>query len=119
MTDSFAGYPWSLSLGILLWVAGFDCIYACLDADFDRQAGLVHDEAHGCLWQRAFGLCSGFGEVTTDGSEAASVLRGKLCGTLLALAVALPKSENADLRKNVELYKFYDNFLLVLFKKLA
>lgn len=40
MTDSFAGYPWSLSLGILLWVAGFDCIYACLDADFDRQAGL-------------------------------------------------------------------------------
>ncbi len=34
------GYPWVLSLGVLFWVAGFDCIYACLDADFDRKAGL-------------------------------------------------------------------------------
>ncbi|MBV5318902.1 MAG: UbiA family prenyltransferase [Desulfobulbaceae bacterium] len=34
------GYPWVLSLGVLFWVAGFDCIYACLDADFDRNAGL-------------------------------------------------------------------------------
>ncbi len=34
------GYPWVLSLGVLFWVAGFDCIYACLDADFDRDAGL-------------------------------------------------------------------------------
>jgi 4-hydroxybenzoate polyprenyltransferase len=25
---------------VLLWVAGFDTVYACLDADFDRQAGL-------------------------------------------------------------------------------
>jgi 4-hydroxybenzoate polyprenyltransferase len=37
---SFDGYPWVLSLGVLFWVAGFDCIYACLDADFDREAGL-------------------------------------------------------------------------------
>jgi 4-hydroxybenzoate polyprenyltransferase len=37
---SFADYPWVLSLGVLFWVAGFDCIYACLDADFDREAGL-------------------------------------------------------------------------------
>ena len=36
----FAGYPWPLTLGVLFWVAGFDCIYACLDADFDREAGL-------------------------------------------------------------------------------
>ena len=34
------GYPWALSLAVLFWVAGFDCIYACLDADFDREAGL-------------------------------------------------------------------------------
>lgn len=34
------GYPWVLSLGVLFWVAGFDCIYACLDAEFDRGAGL-------------------------------------------------------------------------------
>ena len=37
---SLEGYPWVLSLGVLFWVAGFDCIYACLDADFDREAGL-------------------------------------------------------------------------------
>ena len=61
------------------------------DAPFSAEIGGVHDEVHGCLWQRAIGLCSGFGKVTTDGFEAASVLRGKLCGTLLALAVALPK----------------------------
>ena len=41
--------------------------------------------------QRAFALCSGFGEVATDGFDATSVLRGKLCGALLAFAVALPK----------------------------
>ncbi len=29
-----------LGLAVLLWVAGFDIIYACLDADFDRQARL-------------------------------------------------------------------------------
>ncbi|RUM39221.1 MAG: 4-hydroxybenzoate octaprenyltransferase [Desulfobulbus sp.] len=37
---SLSGYPWVLSLGVLFWVAGFDCIYACLDADFDRKTGL-------------------------------------------------------------------------------
>ena len=37
------------------------------------------------------GLCSGFGEVAMDRFDAASVLRGKLCGALLAFAVALPK----------------------------
>ena len=37
---SLDGYPWMLSLGVLFWVAGFDCIYACLDVDFDRDAGL-------------------------------------------------------------------------------
>lgn len=40
VSASFQGYPWVLSLGVLFWVAGFDCIYACLDADFDREAGL-------------------------------------------------------------------------------
>ena len=61
------------------------------DAPFSAEIGGVHDEVHGCLWQRAIGLCSSFGKVTTDGFEAASVLRGKLCGALLAFAVALPK----------------------------
>lgn len=34
------GFPWVLSLGVLFWVSGFDTIYACLDADYDREAGL-------------------------------------------------------------------------------
>ena len=37
---SLVGFPWMLSAGVLFWVAGFDTIYACLDADFDRDAGL-------------------------------------------------------------------------------
>lgn len=37
---SLMNYPWALSAGVLFWVAGFDTIYACLDADFDKNAGL-------------------------------------------------------------------------------
>lgn len=37
---TLAGYPWLLSLAVLLWVAGFDVVYACLDDAFDRSAGL-------------------------------------------------------------------------------
>jgi 4-hydroxybenzoate polyprenyltransferase len=32
--------PALLGLAVLLWVAGFDIIYACQDADFDRSQGL-------------------------------------------------------------------------------
>lgn len=37
---SLLGFPWTLSLGVLFWVAGFDAVYACLDADFDTGEGL-------------------------------------------------------------------------------
>ncbi|MEW6218569.1 MAG: UbiA-like polyprenyltransferase [Thermodesulfobacteriota bacterium] len=40
VTGSLAGFPAVLSLGVLFWVAGFDTVYACLDADFDRSRGL-------------------------------------------------------------------------------
>lgn len=40
VTGSLNNFPWVLSLGVLFWVAGFDTIYACLDADFDRKVGL-------------------------------------------------------------------------------
>lgn len=36
----FALLPWLLALAVLLWVAGFDTIYACQDAAHDRAAGL-------------------------------------------------------------------------------
>lgn len=32
--------PILLGIAVLFWVAGFDLIYACQDADFDRDAGL-------------------------------------------------------------------------------
>lgn len=32
--------PLVLGLAVAFWVAGFDIIYACQDADYDRQAGL-------------------------------------------------------------------------------
>jgi len=32
--------PLVLAAAVILWVAGFDLIYACQDVDFDRQAGL-------------------------------------------------------------------------------
>ena len=40
VNGSLHNYPYVLSLGVLFWVAGFDTIYACLDADFDAEIGL-------------------------------------------------------------------------------
>ena len=40
VNGSLTGFPYVLSFGVLFWVAGFDAVYACLDADFDRKAGL-------------------------------------------------------------------------------
>lgn len=40
VSGSLAEYPFALSAGVLLWVAGFDTIYGCLDVEYDRQAGL-------------------------------------------------------------------------------
>lgn len=37
---SLVDFPWALSVGVLFWVAGFDTVYACLDADFDKNSGL-------------------------------------------------------------------------------
>ena len=32
--------PWVLGTAVLFWVSGFDILYACQDADFDRKEGL-------------------------------------------------------------------------------
>jgi 4-hydroxybenzoate polyprenyltransferase len=37
---AFAVEPIVLGAAVLCWVAGFDTIYACQDADFDRREGL-------------------------------------------------------------------------------
>ena len=36
----FDAAPLVLGLAVVLWVAGFDTIYACQDAEFDRREGL-------------------------------------------------------------------------------
>jgi 4-hydroxybenzoate polyprenyltransferase len=38
--DSNVTIPVALGLGVLFWVAGFDCIYSCQDVEFDRRSGL-------------------------------------------------------------------------------
>lgn len=40
VTGGFAAFPLWLAGAVMFWVAGFDTIYGCQDADFDRQAGL-------------------------------------------------------------------------------
>jgi len=40
VAGTLRGYPAELSAAVLFWVAGFDVVYACLDEDFDRAAGL-------------------------------------------------------------------------------
>jgi len=40
VSGSLHNYPYVLSLGVVFWVAGFDTVYACLDADFDARIGL-------------------------------------------------------------------------------
>ena len=40
VAGGFSVVAWLLGGAVLLWVAGFDVIYACQDAEFDRRAGL-------------------------------------------------------------------------------
>jgi 4-hydroxybenzoate polyprenyltransferase len=59
VSGSLTGFPWALPLGVLFWVAGFDTIYACLDADFDRASGL-HSLPSRLGRENAFKLAIGF-----------------------------------------------------------
>jgi 4-hydroxybenzoate polyprenyltransferase len=40
VAGGFSLIAWLLGAAVLLWVAGFDVIYACQDTEFDRSAGL-------------------------------------------------------------------------------
>ena len=40
VAGTFALVPWLLAATVIFWVAGFDTIYACQDAAFDRREGL-------------------------------------------------------------------------------
>ncbi len=59
VAGTLQNFPWALSAGVLFWVAGFDTVYACLDANFDKKAGLYSLPAKiGAL--NAFRLAAGF-----------------------------------------------------------
>jgi 4-hydroxybenzoate polyprenyltransferase len=73
---SLEGYPFWLSLGVLFWVAGFDAVYACLDADFDRKQGL-------------FSLPARFGRRIAFRLAAAAHLLAFGCFTATGLAAGL------------------------------
>ena len=68
---SLIGFPWTLSLGVLFWVAGFDMVYACLDAIFDRDAGLFSIPARfgkkGAFRLAGLSHCLAFGLFTWTG----------------------------------------------------
>jgi len=40
IADSISMAPLLLGAGVMFWIAGFDVLYACMDADFDRKRGL-------------------------------------------------------------------------------
>ena len=61
------------------------------DAPFPPEVGSIHNEVNCRLRDHAGRFHDCFGKMAADSFEAASVLRGKLCGALLAFAVALPK----------------------------
>ena len=55
----FSPIPVLIGLAVLFWVAGFDVIYACQDAEFDRAAGL-HSLPARLGIARALGLARAF-----------------------------------------------------------
>ncbi|KJS01072.1 MAG: prenyltransferase [Desulfobulbaceae bacterium BRH_c16a] len=59
VSGQLQNYPYILSLGVLFWVAGFDTIYACLDADFDKKIGLYSLPSR-MGKKKAFHLAGGF-----------------------------------------------------------
>jgi 4-hydroxybenzoate polyprenyltransferase len=57
-TAKLSGYVIILAAGVLLWVAGFDIIYACQDEEFDRKEGL-HSLVASLGMARALRISSG------------------------------------------------------------
>lgn len=76
-----------LAAAVLTWVAGFDLIYACQDADFDRERGLSSIPARFGL-ARSLAVSSLLHVVTVGALAWFGVAAGLGAGFWLALAVA-------------------------------
>jgi 4-hydroxybenzoate polyprenyltransferase len=75
VSGGFSVAAWLLGGAVLLWVAGFDVLYACQDVEFDRREGLYSIPAR-------FGLARALGvaRVLHGGTLAALVAVGLVSG---------------------------------------
>ncbi len=82
--------PLAISLTVMMWVAGFDVIYACQDVDFDRRVGLRSLPARFGI-RRALWIARGFHAVAFASLVWASRLAGSrwLGGIGLAATLGL------------------------------
>ena len=87
VAGTLAGYPWWLSLGVVFWVAGFDVLYAAMDVEFDRRAGL-HSLPARLGRRNAFRLAVAFDGLAFAGFLLSGLATGLGAPWLAGLAVA-------------------------------
>ena len=87
VTGQFAAFPLWLSAAVMFWVAGFDTIYACQDADYDRKVGL-HSLASRLGVGRALMLSRVF-HILSVAFMAGAFRRTEQLGTMALLGVAV------------------------------
>ena len=87
VTGEFAAFPLWLSAAVMFWVAGFDTIYACQDAEYDQHVGL-HSLASRLGVGRALVLSRVF-HVLAIGFMAGAFRRAEALGWVSLLGVAI------------------------------
>ncbi len=87
VTGEFAAFPLWLSGAVMFWVAGFDTIYACQDAEFDREVGL-HSLASRLGVAKALVLSRVF-HVLAVGLMAGAFRRAEVLGVVSLVGIAV------------------------------
>ncbi len=87
VTGEFAPFPLWLSAAVMFWVAGFDTIYACQDAEYDRDVGL-HSLASRLGVEKALVLSRVF-HVLAIGLMAGAFRRTEALGAVSLFGVAI------------------------------
>ena len=73
--NSIGLVPILLGTGVMFWIAGFDVLYACMDADFDRKRGL-HSIPASLGKELAFKISSIFHTVAFTAFTATGIVAG-------------------------------------------
>ncbi len=87
VTGEFAAFPLWLSAAVMFWVAGFDAIYGCQDAQYDKQVGL-HSLASRFGVEKALTFSRVF-HVLSVAFMAGAFRRADSLGTVSLLGVAI------------------------------